>query len=157
LVETLGCDINAQNHDNDTPIHLALSRFNSTGGGDITALTYLLTQKNVNVTTKNQHGETLLHNASKNINEFPLDVFKLLVEIIGCDINAQDKSNNTPIHIALRVLRSSYVRDMTILTYLLSQKSINVHIKSEYGFTLLHWLCSCINTLPIAVFKSLIG
>jgi ankyrin repeat protein len=61
LVETVGCDINAQDNGGDTPLHIVLEHFNPNKGGDITALTYLINQNNVNVNIKNRKGFNLLY------------------------------------------------------------------------------------------------
>jgi ankyrin repeat protein len=156
LIETLGCDINAQNKDKDTPLHRALVRFNPHNGGDITVLMYLLTQKGVNGDTKGQYGYTLLHYACENINALPLDVFKLLIETHGGDVNAQNNDNHTPIHLALFYFDPSHGGNITVLAYLLSQKDINGNIKRKDGYTLLHMACKKVRKLSVDVFKLLI-
>jgi ankyrin repeat protein len=62
----MGCDINELDNDNNTPLHNALEDFNPNKGGDITVLTYLLTQKNVNVNIRGKKGHNLLHLTSFN-------------------------------------------------------------------------------------------
>jgi len=154
LIETKGCDINAQNTDDDTPLHYALPSFNTNNG--IIALTYLLTKTNVNVNIKGHNGDTLLHFACKNINYLRLDVFKLLIETLGYDVNAQNTRNDTPLHYTLRFFNPNDGGDITVLTYLFTRKGIDPNIKGQYGHTLLHSACIKINNLPIDVFKFLI-
>jgi len=154
LIETKGCDVNAQDKYNDTPVHDALRYFNP--NGDITVLMYLLTQMNVNANIKGQYGYTILHYACEKINHLPLDVFKLLIETQGFDINVQNNNNSTPLHYALRDFDPTHGGNITVLTYLLSQKSINGNIKNLYGSTLLHDACEKINRLPLEIFKLLI-
>jgi ankyrin repeat protein len=154
LIETMGCDVNAQNTYNDTPLHNALRNFD--WAGDITVLMYLLSQKGVNVNIKDLNGDTVLHRGCKNINNLPLEIFKLLIETQGCDINAQDNSNNTPLHHALRFFNLNDRGDLTVLTYLLSQKGVNVNIEDQIGCTLVHLVCGKINSLPLEIFKVLI-
>jgi ankyrin repeat protein len=156
LIEVKGCDVNAQDNNNDTPLHDAFRRFDPNKGGDITALTYLLSQKGINGNTKGWNGETLLHTACENINYLPLDVFKLLIETRGCDINAHDNKKDTLFHCAFRNFNPNEGGDITVLTYLLTQKGIDVNIKGQYGYTLLHLVCKYINKLPIEIFKLLI-
>jgi len=104
---------------------------------------------NVNVTGDND--TNLLHTACMNINTLPIDVFKLLIEKHGCDVNAQDKFD-TPLYLALRWFNPETGGDITTLTYLLSHANLN--IKYKFGCTLLH--IACINKLPIEIFQYLI-
>jgi ankyrin repeat protein len=156
LIETAGCDVNAQNKYNDTPLHKALDCFDPSWGGKITALIYLLSQKGVDVNINGKNGYTLLHTACKNINKLPLDVFKVLIETIGCDVNEQDNDKNTPLHDALRYFDPRNGGDIAVLTYLLTQKGINGNIKGQDDKTLLHETCQKINHLPLDIFKVLI-
>jgi ankyrin repeat protein len=155
LIETRGCDVNAQEKDNDTPLHNALDCFDPRNGDIITCM-YLLSQKGVNGDTQGYNSETLLHAACGNINTLPIDVFKFLIETLGCDVNAQDNNNDTPLHLAFRYFNPRNGGDIKTLTYLLTQTNINVNIKDKYGYTILHWACSKINNLPIDIFKVLI-
>jgi ankyrin repeat protein len=154
LIETHSADVNAQNDNKDTPVFLAFHAFDPDNGGDITVLTYLLNQKNVNGNIKGEDGYTLLHLACGRINELPFDVFKLLIEKHGCDVNVQDNSKNTPVHHALRNFNLN--NGIKVLTYFLTQTNINVDIKDQRGWTLLHMACININNLPIDIFKLLI-
>jgi ankyrin repeat protein len=156
LIETNGCDVNVQDKYKDTPLHDALWDFNPNKGGDITVLTYLLTQKDVNVNIKDKDGNTLLHQACEKVNIFPLEIFKLLIETKGADVNAQGNNKNTPLHHALYSFEQDHGGDIAVLTYLLSQKGFDANIKCENGFTLLHWACSYINHYSLDVFKLLI-
>jgi ankyrin repeat protein len=72
---------------------------------------------------------TILHWACQNINSLPLDIFKLLIETMGGDVNAQAKNNDTPLHIALFNFNLHHGGEITVLIYLLSQKNINVNNK----------------------------
>jgi ankyrin repeat protein len=153
LIETKGCDINAQDEDKNTPLHYALRYFK---GGDIAVLIYLLSQGNVNVSIRCQYGYTLLHEACQHINSLPIDVFKILIEKKGRDINAQDNNKNTPFHKALEYFEPRNGGDIAVLHYLLSQKGINRNTKNKHGYTLLHRACININKLPLDVFKLLI-
>jgi ankyrin repeat protein len=155
LIETMGCDVNAQDDDNNTPIDCALSSFDPLHG-DINVLTSLLSQKGIDPNIKGQFGYTVLHKACQKINTLPIDVFKILIEVKGCDVNAQDKYKNTPIHSALGCFNTNWGGDINVLTYLLSQKGVNVNIKGFNCNTILHTACQKINTLPIEIFKFLI-
>jgi ankyrin repeat protein len=156
LIETKGCDVNAQDKYNDTPIHCALRCFDPHYGGDITVLTYLLNQMGVNANIKGQFGNTLLHTACQHINSLPLEIFELLIETLGCDVNAQNTNKSTSLRYAIDSFNPNWGGNIEVLTYLLSQKNINVNIKCNSGYTLLHDACEKINALPITIFKLLI-
>jgi ankyrin repeat protein len=145
LIETKGCDVNVKTKDNNTPLHYAFYFFDPNEGGNINVLMYLLTQTNINVNTKGCNDETLLHYVCQKINTFPVDVFKLLIERIGCDVNAQDNGNDTPLHHAFRCFDPNDGGGITVLTYLLSQNNVNADIKGKDGYTILHYACEKIN------------
>jgi ankyrin repeat protein len=63
LIKTLGCEINAQDNNQNTPLHYALENFNPDDGGDINMLAYLLNQKSVNINLTCDHYRTILHKA----------------------------------------------------------------------------------------------
>jgi ankyrin repeat protein len=156
LIETLGCGVNVQNNSNQTSIHLAFRCFHPTHGGNITALMYLLSQKGINGNTKDKYGDNLLHMACERINSLPLEIFQHLIQKHGCDVNAQNDSKDTPLHLALRYFDPNNGGDITVLTYLLSQKGIDGNINDKSGYTILHYPCKRINNIPIDVFKLLI-
>jgi ankyrin repeat protein len=156
LIETHGADVNVQDNNNDAPLHYALDYFDPDEDGDIAVLYYLLNQSNVSVNIKGQHGYTLLHRACEKINNLPIDVFKVLVETHGGDVNAQDGDKNTPIHSALEYFDPNEGGDINVLTYLLNQSNVNVNIKNENDITLLHRACEKISVLPLNIFKLLI-
>jgi ankyrin repeat protein len=90
---------------------------------------------------KGEYGYTLLHIACININSLSLDVFKLLIETLGCDVNVQDHYKNTPIHHALDKFNPNDDGDKILLTYLINQKNFNINIKDLAGYTFLHYAC----------------
>jgi ankyrin repeat protein len=141
LFETLGYDLNVQGEDKDTPLRDALFYFHPNKGGDINVLTYLLSQKGINGNIKHKYGYTLLHWACQRINRLPLDIYKLLIETLGCDVNAQDNSNNTPLNQALVCFNPRNGRDINVLTYLINQNTVNINIKGKKGRNLLHTTC----------------
>jgi ankyrin repeat protein len=143
LIETMGCNVNAQNKYKDTPLHNAFRYFNPNEGGDITVLIYLLGQKDVDRNIKGYNGRTILHYACEKINILPLEMFKLLIETKGVDVNVQDNDKNTPLNSALGYFNPNDGGDITVLTYLLTQKGIDVNIKGQYGNTILHLACIC--------------
>jgi len=155
LIETMVFDINAQDNDNNTPLHCALRQFYR-NRPDVTVLRYLLTHKNVNINIKGKYGNTLLHAACLKINYLPLDMFKLLVEVLGCDVNARDDYGYTPIHIILEQFNPADANDISALMYLLTHQDVNGNVSNEFGSNLLHIACGNVNILPLDVFKFLI-
>jgi len=156
LIEVKGCDINVHDNNNDTPIHLALCCFNPNNGGDKTVLTYLLAQNDINIHIKNNSGSMLLHIACQFINYLPLDIFKVLIETRGFDVNAQDNSKDTPLHCAVCSFNPNNRDDLTVLKYLLTQENVTANINGKWGYTLLHAACERINRIPFEIFKLLI-
>jgi ankyrin repeat protein len=159
LVEIYGIDINAQNKAGVTPIYLALQKFDPNHDNNITILTYLLNQNDVDANIKNGLGCTLLHAACLHSDTLPVDIFKLLIETHGADVNVQDNYKNTPLHNAFQPFNpddDGNFGDITALTYLLSQDGIDANITDQHGHTLLHAACLYIDTLPIDIFKHLI-
>jgi len=145
LIEAMGSDVTAIATFNNTLLPNALFYFDAKWGGKIGLLNYLFSQKIVNVNIKDKDGFTLLHVACKYINKLPLDVFKLLIETYGADVNTQDNSKDTPLHVALNFFRQENGGDIAVLTYLLAQKDVNVNITGKKGCHLLH--LTCINNL----------
>jgi hypothetical protein len=65
---------------------------------------------------------------------------------MGCDINAQDDDNDTPLYHAFHRFYPRKCGNIAVLTYLLSQNNVNLNVKGKQGFSLLH--LACINNLP---------
>jgi ankyrin repeat protein len=143
LIETHGVDVNIQNKERNTPIHLAFRCFDPNKGGDITVLTYLINQTKVHLNITGKDGNTILHYACEKIRDLPLDVFKVLIETHGCDVNVQDNNNDTPLHHAFRHFNPDDSGDITVLTYLINQKNINPNINGKNGHTIFHLACIC--------------
>jgi ankyrin repeat protein len=156
LIETKGCDVNAKNKYGDTPIADAIGYFKLSRGGDIATLAYLLNHKDVNLDMDSLSGATLLHKACQNINQLPFDIFKLLIEKMGANVNARTEDSRTPLHLALQFFNSYDSGDMGILEYLLTQTNVDVEIVNQSGQALLHHACMNIDRLPLDAFKLLI-
>jgi ankyrin repeat protein len=157
LIENGGCDVNAKNSTKDHPLHFAFHHFNPNGSASIAALTYLLTREGIDGHVKDKNGDTFLHLVCKRIRILPLEVFQHLIENGGCDVNALNNNKNTPIHVAFHSFNLHRVDDIAILTYLLTQKGIDSHVKDIYGDTFLHLVCRRIRIFPLEVFQHLIG
>jgi len=145
LIETRNCDFNVLDDNGNTPIHVAFRRFDPKMGGDFAILTYLLHQKNLQVNIQDQFGRTVLHFACQYINALPLDIFKLLIETNGADVNARDVKNNTPYYNALSSIELHLADGVTNLNYLLSINAVNPNTKGLLGRTLLHLACAPCN------------
>jgi ankyrin repeat protein len=156
LIETHGANVNVLDEYKDTPLHSAIRRFDPDTGGNITVLTDLINQKQVDVNVRVGCDSTLLHTACININRLPIDIFRLLIETYNCDVNAQDNFDDTPLHTALYYFDPNHGGDINVLTYLLTQTAINVNTWCRDGSTLLHYACDNITQLPLDVFKVLI-
>jgi ankyrin repeat protein len=143
LIETLGADVNIQNDNKDIPLHDALCYFDPNDGGNTAVLPYLLSQNGIDGNTKGWNGNTLLHLACEKINYLTLDVFELLIETLGCDVNVQDNYKDTPLHKAYSQFKPSNGGDINVWAYLINQKAVNVNTKGWNGHTLLHSVCIC--------------
>jgi ankyrin repeat protein len=122
-------------------------------GGDINVLMYLFNQGGVDVNSANEDKVTLVHKACGNINFFSLDVFKLLIDTKGGDLNAIDDNDNIPASYALSQFDPRNGGDINSLLYLLRHQSFDI---DKYGSTLLYMACESINFLPLDAFKFLI-
>jgi ankyrin repeat protein len=76
--------------------------------------------------------------ACKRINDLPLDVFKVLIETHGFDVNAQDKSKDAPIHLTIRNFNQNNGGDITVLRYLLNQSHIHTKNLLHYAYVSNH-------------------
>jgi ankyrin repeat protein len=137
LIETFGSDVNAQDDDNDTPIHRALY----SSKPNTAVLTYLLNQKAVNLNIKGQNGHTLFHLACKHINKLTVDIFKLLIETLGADVNILNNHQGSPIYYAFLHFNPNKGGDITVLTYLINQTNVHLNINGQNSYTLLHLPC----------------
>jgi ankyrin repeat protein len=111
-----GFDVNIRDIFDNTPLHCALGFCDPTGTGVGTSvLMYLLGQENVDVNIKGRNGHNLLHKACEKINKLSIDIFHLLIETHGCDVNVQNNAKNTPIHSALDQFKPSDGGDINAL------------------------------------------
>jgi ankyrin repeat protein len=137
LMEINSSHINVKDNYGDTPIHIVINNFRSDSANDV--FKYLLSQKSIDINARDQDGRTLFHFMCLQINSLSLDLFKCLIETQHVDFNSQDNYGDTPLHHALQIFKLR--NDINILTFLLSHEGINLNIKGQLGFTLLHQVC----------------
>ena len=91
VMELLGdCDVDHQDIDGNTPLHLACQRH------DVITARFLMKERHCSNAIVNNKGELPLHHACKHQH----GAFILQDVSAGCDVNLQDNSGNTPLHLA---------------------------------------------------------
>jgi ankyrin repeat protein len=151
LIDKRGCNINIKDDNDDIPLHEAFHQFDPKKGGDINTLIYLLNQKYTSANFKGYRDRTLLNKALCHINHLPLDVFKLLIETKGVNVNDCDKEGNTPLHSLIRDLSAFSTIDSRasqIAEYLI-QKEVKINRKNLRGKTVLDVFSSRSSTHPL--------
>jgi ankyrin repeat protein len=114
-------DLTIQDENGDSPLHLAISRFDENNGGDVDLLELLLSQQNINFGQKNKQGRNLMHYLCKNINNIPFKIFYFsLQKNNNADLlGIYDADNHTPLHFAFQHFKDT--SDVDIIGYLLSK------------------------------------
>ncbi len=84
-----GADVNVQNKNGDTALHLATDNEN-------TEIIKKLIEAGADVNVQNKNGDTALHLAIDNKNT---EIIKKLIEA-GADVNVQNKNGDTALHLA---------------------------------------------------------
>jgi ankyrin repeat protein len=125
-------DVNAQQDDLHTPLHLAVYNGNH-------AVVRILLGHQADVHSRNGDGQTPLHVLSKRetsqVEEDDYELARLLLER-GANMNEKDNSNATPLHLA------AYYGKHKIVRVLLDHRP-NANVETESGETALHGV-SCV-------------
>jgi len=129
LIQVHHGDLNIEDNSGQTPLNWALKHFHPRQDC-LKSLIYLLTQPNIRIGE-----ETFLGSAAGNIENLPIEIFKLLVEIPGVGIHGKNHRRINPISRACRWynLNINYMRYSEdkqneiddILRYLLLQSGVN--------------------------------
>ena len=104
----------------DTPLHTACRC------GHLEIVKCLLSQKNIDVMSRNKEGNTPLHLVSNT------DILRALLCSNEVDITCKNKYGNTPLHTACMDDRYEVVK------YLVNIRNVDPTIRNEYGNTPLH-------------------
>jgi ankyrin repeat protein len=121
-----GADVDAQDYDRRTALHLA-SYY-----GNLRRVKLLLNHR-ANVRVRNLEGETPLHQLLRGVcasSDDVLDIMRPLLER-GADADAQDKHRSTPLHLASRCRNLGAVR-------LLLEHGANANVRNDDGWTPLY-------------------
>lgn len=106
-----GVDVNAQDNNGRTPLHLAVNDEEVS-----TVIVMLLIKNGAKVSTKDYRGKTPLHLAT---HQFSLSAVRILLHA-GADVNAKDRHGNGPLEIAQKLAYTDpeiYQDISSILTY----------------------------------------
>lgn len=124
LLEYQNIDINIQNDDGSTALHLACWK-GQTASSCNSFLGYFL-------------------NMSSICEEDYTEVVKTLLAFPNIDVNIQDEDGKTPLHVAC--LRYCFPNDtQEVVKALLANADINVNIQDKWGYTALHYACEVLD------------
>ena len=128
-----GCDINTQDDEGRTCLHIACEYCNHT------VCKILLQCKDIDVNAVNKQGQTCLHIACINGD---LEMFNLLADH-GCLIDKQDKNMRTALHEASE-------RNKIDIVESLIKRNANINLKCNFGWTALHLAVKSSNSVIIS-------
>jgi len=105
FIEDDSVNVNAGNSLNETPLHLAATRYVPQQGIEI--VKYLLSTKEINVNAKNDNGDTPLNSAAYKGN---IEAIEALLSHKDIDANLPDNDGYTPFHNAIKQKKIDVVK-----------------------------------------------
>ena len=135
LLLKFGADVDAQDNDTMTPLHLvSQSRLAMFGDySHISKTAQLLLEHGASVRVRNKNGQTPLHAASHNGLS---DIVALLLKF-GADVDAQDNDTMTPLFLVSEHLFGDDSQT-TKTAQLLLEHGASVHVRNKTGWMPLH-------------------
>ena len=172
LVEKAGCDINGKGPDDYTPLHTACKRNQlevvkfltskaecnreaCTKHGDrplhlacifsrsVELVCHLIKEAGYTINAKGFDDYTCLHIACE---KSELNIVKFLTSEQKCDLEAENKYGNRPLHIAC-----AYSNNVDLVRHLVEVAGCDISANTQNGYTILHLACAH-NQLEIAKF-----
>lgn len=134
LLKNKNININIQNSDLETPLHIAIKRTLT----DIVDFYHLNPQLKPNLNLKDKYGNTPIHLMisktenkviNKNLEKFESIAEKLIDQNKDFNYNTLDNSNISLVYLCVRF------KCPNLLKYLLTKKDINYDVKNKYNFS----------------------
>jgi ankyrin repeat protein len=125
------CDINEKDVCGVSPIRRAVMKF--ARDSDSNTLLYLLEQSTIDW-DELWNGTFLFHDACKNINTIPIEIFKYMIEKTNCNIYIKNDTKQTPLCILLETFDHSNKTsnpNKNAFVYLLSQYGIFIPCNND--------------------------
>ena len=129
VMKLLGdCDVDHQDIDGNTPLHLACQRH------DVITARFLMKERHCSNAIVNNKGELPLHHACRH----QYGAFIIQDVSAGCDVNSQDNSGNTPLHLACDNCITESVRHVR---HLVNERRCDINVVNNEGELPLHFAC----------------
>ena len=126
LTSCTECNIEAENDDDDKPLHVACI------SGNVDIVRHLVIDELCNINVKGQDGYTPLHWACE---KGQYEVVQFFTSHTECNIEAEDDDHDKPLHVAC------ISGNVDIVRHLVIDKLCNINVKGQDGYTPLHWAC----------------
>ena len=138
LVTEIKCDLEANDRNSDTPLHIACAC-----SGSVNLVRYLIQEAGCNINARGFENRTILHRACEKNH---LEVVKFLITDINCDFEAEDAYSNKPLHIACACSSSA-----ALVRYLIQKVGCDKNARGFENCTILHRACEK-NNLEVVKF-----